>query len=236
MDALNHIQAKVSLWFLDVSRPAGGGHRSAAFRWVAHLGAPGVFGISLVDATVVPLAIPGSTDLLLLWLISTGKNPYLLVACAVIGSLIGGYTTWHLGKKGGKAAIDRWVPPRLKDRIQGWSQHHPLFSVFLPAILPPPVPLWPFLLAAGALGATLRRFLLAFGIGRMLRYSLVGWLGVTYGRHMVRLWAAALDKWGTPVLCVFFALSILGFVLSFVKLRRSQKSQAGSPAEHPKAA
>lgn len=193
--------------------------------------------MSFVDATVVPLAIPGSTDLLLLWLISNGKNPYVLVACAVIASLLGGYTTWRLGKKGGDAAIERYVPPRLQKRIHSWSQNHSLLSVFLPAILPPPVPLWPFLLAAGALGATWQRFLLAFGGGRLLRYGVVGWLAMSYGRRMVKAWATALDKWGTPVMCVFLVLTVGGLIFSFIKLRRARREQgAQPPVQQPKAA
>lgn len=216
----------MNLWFGSSAAPVAGGKKGAAFGWVAHLGAPGVFGVSFVDATVVPLAIPGSTDLLLLWLIANGRSPYLLVACAVVGSLMGGYTTWRLGKKGGQAAIKKWVPQRLQDRIQGWAQRNSTLSVFLPAILPPPVPLWPFLLAAGALGATWRRFLLAFGAGRTLRYSLVGWLGVTYGRHMVKAWSAALEKWGTLIMGVFLLLTIGGLIFSLIKLRRARREQA----------
>ena len=215
----------VCIW--DGGSPVGGGHKGAIFRWVAHLGAVGVFAVSLVDATIVPLAIPGSTDLLLLWLISNGRNPYFLGACAVVGSLIGGYTTWRLGKKGGDAAIEKYVPRRLQKRIQGWAQKHSILSVLLPAVLPPPVPLWPFLLAAGALGATWQRFLLAFGLGRTLRYGLVGWLAVKYGRHMVKLWAAALEKWGTPILSIFLALTVGGLAFSLWKLRQARRSDPG---------
>jgi membrane protein YqaA with SNARE-associated domain len=198
------------------------GRQSAALHWVASLGAPGVFGVSLVDATVVPLAIPGSTDLLLLWLIANGGNPYLLVSCALAGSVVGGWTTWRLGKKGGEAAIRRYVPERLQKRVQGWSQHHPLLVVFLPAVLPPPIPLAPFLLAAGALGATSKRFLAAFGSGRALRYSLMGWLAMVYGRHMIRLWSSTLQRWGGTILWGFVGLTVAGLVYGIWKLRRSK--------------
>jgi membrane protein YqaA with SNARE-associated domain len=188
---------------------------------IAHLGAVGVFAVSLVDASIIPLAIPGSTDLLLLWLISRGGNPYLLVSSAVAGSLIGGWTTWRLGKKGGEAAIRRYVPPRLQTRVQGWSQKHPLLVVFLPAMLPPPIPLWPFLLAAGALGATARRFLAAFGAGRAFRYSLMGWLAIRYGRPIIKAWSSTLDKWSAPILWTFIVLTIGGLAFSIWKLRHS---------------
>lgn len=210
---------------------AGHSTKAKAFRWLVHLGAPGVFGVSLVDATVVPLAIPGSTDLLLLWLIAQGGNPYLLVSCGVVGSLIGGYTTWRLGKKGGEAALKRYVPPRLQNRVHGWAQHHPMWSVFMPAILPPPIPLWPFLLAAGALGASWQRFLTAFGLGRSLRYSIVGWLAVRYGRGMIKLWSSTLDKWSTPIFWTFIGISVLGSAYGVWKFRKRSR-EIGSEAHH----
>lgn len=203
------------------------GKKAGVFHWLVHLGAAGVFGVSLVDATIIPLAIPGSTDLLLLWLIAHHGNPYFLVASGVVGSLIGGYTTWHLGKKGGEAAIDRYVPPRLQKRVRGWSQKHAILSVLLPAILPPPIPLWPFLLAAGALGATLQRFLLAFGLGRLMRYALVGWLAVRYGRPMIRVWSKTIDKWAAPILWTFVILTVAGIVYSIWKLKRAKRQSKG---------
>jgi membrane protein YqaA with SNARE-associated domain len=226
----------VSFSLLDIAA-AGAGHakKSSTLHWLAHLGAVGVFGVSLVDATIIPLAIPGSTDLLLLWLISSGSNPYLLVSCAVVGSLIGGWTTWRLGKKGGEAAIHRYVPPRLQKRVQGWSQRHPLLVVFLPAVLPPPIPLWPFLLAAGALGATWKRFLAAFGAGRTLRYCLMGWLAMRYGRHVIKLWSSTLEKWSEPILWTFVGRTVAGLAFSIWKLRRMNRQTGGAEAHESSA-
>jgi membrane protein YqaA with SNARE-associated domain len=96
-----------------------GARRPSTLHWLATFGAPGVFGMSLVDASIIPLAIPGSTDLLLLWLISRGGNPYVLVGCAVAGSIIGGWTTWRVGKKGGDAAIGRYASLHLQKRVRG---------------------------------------------------------------------------------------------------------------------
>ncbi|KAA6463372.1 DedA family protein [Acidobacteria bacterium AB60] len=217
------VQVKVITALLQASSDPAQGKHAGAFHWLLHLGAPGVFGVALVDATIIPLAIPGSTDLLLLWFIAHGANPFLYVACGVAGSLVGGYTTWRLGKKGGEAAIDRYVPQRLQKRVQGWSQKHSILAVMLPAVLPPPIPLWPFLLAAGALGATWRRFLLAFGAGRAIRYALVGWLAVRYGRHMVHLWAKVLNRWSAPILWTFVILTVAGLVYSIWKTKRANR-------------
>lgn len=208
--------------FLQAGNPAQGKH-AGAFHWLVHLGPLGVFGVSVVDASIIPLAIPGSTDLLLLWLIARGANPWLYVACAVSGSLLGGFTTWRLGKKGGQEAIKRYVPQRLQKRVRGWSEKHAILAVMLPAILPPPIPLWPFLLAAGALGASWKRFLVAFGAGRTLRYGIVGWLAIHYGRHVIRLWSNTLDRWSAPILWTFVILTVAGLVYSIWKIKRTNR-------------
>lgn len=214
--------------FLSGNPAAGHGKKAKAFRWLVHLGAPGVFAVSLIDATVVPLAIPGSTDLLLLWIIAHGGNPYLMVSCALAGSLMGAYTTWRLGKKGGKAAMKRYVPERLQERVHGWAQHHPILAVFLPAILPPPIPLCPFLLAAGALGASWKRFLAAFGGGRLLRYSLDGWLAMVYGRRIIQLWSKTLDQWSGVILWSFIGVTVAGIAFGIWKFRHKSAGKGGN--------
>jgi len=184
----------------------------------------GLFLVSVLDSSIIPLPVPGTTDLLLLWLVSHNGNPWLLAGSAIAGSMIGGYTSWNIGKKGGQAALQRWVPGRILNRIVGWVERHPVLAVFLPAILPPPIPLSPFLLASGALGVTRKSFLLAFASARILRYALVAWLAVVYGRHIVRLWAGTLEKWSTPLLWVFAAVVVSGVCLGIVKLRSQPKS------------
>jgi membrane protein YqaA with SNARE-associated domain len=196
--------------------------------WAIHLGVVGLFLVSVLDSSIIPLPVPGTTDLLLLWLVSHNGNPWLLASSAIAGSLIGGYTSWNIGKKGGQAALERWVPARILRRIVGWVERHPILAVFLPAILPPPIPLSPFLLASGALGVTRKSFLLAFASARTLRYAFVAWMAVIYGRHIVRLCAGTLEKWSTPLLWVFAAVVVSGVCLGIVKFR-SQGNSVPAP-------
>ncbi len=184
---------------------------------------PGVFLIAAMDSSVIPLPIPGSTDLLLLWLVSHRGNPWGLAACAIGGSLMGGYLTWHLGKKGGEAALDRYVPKRLLERTKRWAHGHGILAIFLPAILPPPVPLSPFLLAAGALKISGRRFMLVFAAARTLRYGFIAWLAVTYGRRVTRLWSVTLDKWSAPLAWTFGVLIVGGIFYGIWKFRRQRR-------------
>jgi membrane protein YqaA with SNARE-associated domain len=192
--------------------------------WLTHLGALGLFSVAVIDSSVIPLPLPGSTDLLLLWLVAHNGDPWLLAAMAIAGSLVGGYTTWHVGRRGGEATLQRHVPARILKRVIVWVKHHPILAVFLPAMLPPPIPLLPFALASGALGVSRSRFLVVYGAARTLRYSLIAWLGVVYGRRALRLWSGTLQKWSAPLLWVFGGLLVTGVCLGIWKLRGLRKS------------
>jgi membrane protein YqaA with SNARE-associated domain len=192
--------------------------------WIMHLGPLGLFLVAVVDSSIVPLPIPGSTDLLLLLLVSHQGNPWLFALAAIAGSILGGYTTWRLGRRGGEAALHRWVSARLRARIVDGVERHPVLAVFLPAVLPPPIPLSPFVLAAGALGVSRRRFLIVFATARSLRYGLIAWLAGVYGRHVVRLWNTLLRKWSTPLMWAFLAVLVAAIAYTVWKLRRPAKS------------
>jgi membrane protein YqaA with SNARE-associated domain len=201
-------------------------HPSLAPQWLTHLGALGLFFVAVVDSSVIPLPLPGSTDLLLLLLVAHSGNPWILALCAISGSILGGYTTWHIGRRGGEEALRNYVPARLLVRVVGWVERHRILAVFLPALLPPPIPLLPFALASGALGVSRRRFLLVFGAARSLRYSFIAWLGVAYGRGIVHLWSASLQKWSMPLLGVFATLLLAGVCFGIWKVRGLRKIDA----------
>lgn len=191
-----------------------------------HLGVLGLFLVAVIDSSVIPLPLPGSTDLLLLWLVAHSGDPWLLAPCALAGSILGGYTTWHIGRRGGEAALRRYVPARLLDRVVRWVERHRILAVFLPALLPPPIPLLPFALASGALGVSRKRFLVVFGAARSLRYSFIAWLGVTYGRRVVRLFSGDLEKWSMPLLSVFVVLLVACITFGIWKVRGLRKIEA----------
>ena len=191
--------------------------------WLIHLGALGVFGVSVIDASIIPLPLPGSTDLLLLLLAAHRGNPFLLAIAAIAGSLIGGYLTWGAGKKGGEAMLERYVPKRFFKRMTGYVKTHGTAAVVVASLLPPPIPLMPFLVASGALGVSRKIFLWAFGAGRVVRYGLIAWLGATYGRVVVRAWGRYLQGWSTTILWVFIVLLVAAIAFGVWKYRHDRR-------------
>jgi membrane protein DedA with SNARE-associated domain len=99
--------------------------------------------------------------------------------------------------------------------------------VFLPALLPPPIPLLPFLVSAGALGVPRKHYLLALGSARALRYGVLAWIAATYGRSAVRMWSSELSIWSRPLLWTFVVMLLgsIGFgIWKFRKQAREAKS------------
>ena len=191
-----------------------------------HLGGVGLFFLAIVDASVVPIPLPGSTDLVLLLLTafrsSSVTSPIEFACCAFTGSVIGGYLAWAAGKKGGEAALERLGKGKFVTRVQGWVKRNGILSVWLAAIHPPPIPLLPFTLAAGALGLSRARFLIAFMVGRAMRYGVVAWLGYRYGSEMIRWWQKDLKGWTVPIISIYVGLIVLGGIYAFWKYRKEQ--------------
>jgi len=227
--------AGLSLWHSlhDASLNAAsvaGKNSSGFLGWLMHLGAVGLFALAVVDSSMVPIPLPGSTDLVLLLLTafrsSSVASPFVFASCALAGSIIGGYLAWAAGKKGGEAALEKLGKGRFVRRVQGWVKRNGILSVWLAAVQPPPIPLMPFTLAAGALGLSLPRFMIAYCTGRAARYGLIAWLGYKYGRQMLVWWQRDLKGWTTPILSVYIALLLLASAYGFWKYRRENTASS----------
>jgi membrane protein YqaA with SNARE-associated domain len=165
-----------------------------------HLGIAGLFLVALVDSSFVPLPIPGLTDILLIIYAAAHENVVLLVAIAVAGGATGGLISHAVGQAGGMRFLEKHVPARILGRVTHWVESNALLAVALPAILPPPMPLSPFVLVAGAVHMSRKKFMTAFTLSRLARYSVSVWLGVHYGRHVLHLWSEFSRRWGTTFL------------------------------------
>jgi membrane protein YqaA with SNARE-associated domain len=198
--------------------------RSTLLRFLFHFGIFGLFFVSIVDSSFVPLPIPGVTDIMIIVMAAQHANWLLLVALATMGSAIGGYVSYRVGHSGGMAFLEKHVPPRIFHRVCTWMEGHAILSVALPAILPPPMPLSPFVLAAGALNMSRRKFMTTFTISRALRHLAAAWLGIHYGRQVLHFWNQFSNKWATTILTVLWTAIILSCAIAFYKLYKTSRS------------
>jgi membrane protein YqaA with SNARE-associated domain len=186
----------------------------------------GLFVVSTLDSSIIPLPVPGSTDLLLVLLVVHRANPVVAALAAIAGSLLGGYLTWATGSKGGEAALQRYLPKSFARRLFNWVEKRGAIAVVASALLPPPFPLMPILLAAGALGISRKTFMVAFSLARTFRYALVSWLAVIYGRAVVRMFRHYLAGWSSTIMWIYLGLIAAGILYGVWKFRRERQSAA----------
>src|ERR1700731_1858666 len=203
-----------------VHRPA----RGPFVHMLLSFGLLGVFLVSIVDSSFVPLPVPGVTDIMIIILAAQHQNVILLVLLATAGSALGGYLSHLVGQRGGMAFLEKRIPPRIFKRVCQWMESHAILSVALPAILPPPMPLSPFVLAAGALKMSRKKFMIAFTISRCLRHIIAAWLGIHYGRHIIRLWNSLSEKYATPVLIVIWVGIAITSAFAFWQLYKTSRT------------
>jgi membrane protein YqaA with SNARE-associated domain len=153
-------------------------------RWLVHIGALGFIPLGLLDSSIIPL--PGSMDVLTIILAARDGELWLYYAVmATIGSVLGGYVTYRLARKGGEKAIEKRVPAKTVKKVVKIFERWGFAAIAIPALLPPPMPLVPFLLAAGAMNYSVKKFLAAMALGRIARYMILAYLAARYGRKML---------------------------------------------------
>jgi membrane protein YqaA with SNARE-associated domain len=190
----------------------------------------GLFLVAVVDSSFIPLPIPGLTDLMLVVFAARHSNWLLLLAVSTAGSALGGYLSYRVGHAGGMTFLEKRVPPRIFKSVRAWMEQHAILAIALPAILPPPMPLSPFVLAAGALKMTKKKFLTTFAASRCARHALAIWLGVHYGRHVLRMWNRISAEYSTPILIVIWTAILGSCVFAFVRLYKTSQDIATPPA------
>jgi membrane protein YqaA with SNARE-associated domain len=189
-------------------------------RWIFHLGGLGFIPLGLLDSSIIPL--PGSMDVLTIVLSARKQELWLYYALmATVGSVIGGFVTYRLARKGGKETLERKFSAGTLKKVYSIFGRWGFGTIAIGALLPPPVPMVPILFAAGAMQYSVKKFLVALTLGRTVRYSVLSFLAARYGRQVLTVIA----QMGHPLLMaviVLFAAAIALLVILFVSKRKKQ--------------
>lgn len=185
--------------------------------WLRHLGGPGLILLALLDNSPVP--VPGSMDALTIILAANQRAwwPYY-AGMATLGSLIGGYLTYRLAQKEGNERLKRTIPRNKMKKVEAIFNRWGFAAIAIAAVLPPPVPMVPFLIAAGATHYSRNKFLGALAIGRGIRYGILAFLAAIYGRRILRL----ISHHATPIAIVVI-VAIIAATIGILVLRHTKR-------------
>lgn len=145
------------------------------------MGGAGLFIVAFLDSSL--LSLPEINDLLIIVMVARQKERmvyYVLMATA--GSIAGCLLMYFVGRKGGEALLARRFRQDHIDRAMKFYARYGMFTILIPALLPPPAPFKVFVLMAGVVRMPLPVFSTAIGVGRALRYFAEGILAIRYGQ------------------------------------------------------
>lgn len=198
--------------------PLASSTAQSAQRWLFKLGGIGLIPLALLDNSPVPL--PGSVDVVTILLSARQQQLWLYYGLmATAGSVIGGFVTYRLARKGGKEALERKFPKRNMEKVYKAFGRWGFGAVAIPALLPPPMPMTPFLFAAGAMQYPARKFLAALALGRFVRYVSLAYLSARYGRQIIEF----IEEHGHPALLTALGLVVAAGCLAFILFARRKK-------------
>jgi membrane protein YqaA with SNARE-associated domain len=206
-----------------IQQQRGRSRTSILLRLFSHWGGLGLVPLAILDSSLIPTF--GSLDVLTAFLAARHADLWLYYASmAILGSMIGSFITYKLGKRTGRGWLERKFGEKRSHQVEYALERWGFGAVFVSTVAPPPCPTAVFLLAAGAFGYELRKFFAAVFTGRAIRYGLLTLVAAHYGRRIVRymrhpgqyLWISLL---ATLVLVVatFFLMKRFGNSPSLIK-------------------
>lgn len=186
------------------------------FQFFFALGIWGPFALGIIDAL---LFTPLANDVLIVALTARHRErAYVYAAMATAGSVIGCAILATISRKGGEAGLEKSVSPKKLEKLKKTISNNAAWALLLASIMPPPFPFTPIVAGAAALQYSRTKLLAVVGVGRAVRFTLLAYLALRFGKAILRWAELPAVRWSIIVLIV---LSIGGSVWTiWTKLRR----------------
>ena len=180
----------------------------------------GALVLGALDATMV-FFLPFGIDALVIYLSArNGMLFWIYPLLATAGSVTGAALTYWIGLKGGELGLERLIPRSRLERFRKRVEKGGAVAMAVPALLPPPFPLTPFVLTCGALKTNRWIFFPTFTAMRLIRFGSEAALARIYGRGVLRLLESDAFQ---RVIVGFIIIAVVGTLVSTIMLWRSTR-------------
>jgi membrane protein YqaA with SNARE-associated domain len=180
-------------------------------------GPAGILLLSILDSSGVPVA--GVFDaLLILIAVERPGVAWLCATLAVAGSTAGNVLLFTTAHRGGRRFMNNAAPEGRGAKFREWFRRYGMITVFVPALMPIPMPLKLFVISAGVTGTSMTQFVTVVLIARTLRYFGAAWLGVTLGRESAGF--LKVHAWSFVAGAAALFLALYGFAVLRDRRRR----------------
>lgn len=187
---------------------------------LAHFGIWAPFAISSVDSAAFGIPM----DPVMVGYVWKDREHLGLVVfyciSAAIGSALGSLVPYWIGRAGEELILLKRIDHKRLEELRDKFENQEFFFILIPSMLPPPTPFKLFVLCAGAFEMRIPLFLLAIFLGRLLRFALVAFLTIRFGREIVTVVGAAL-KQHLPSILVILGLTIAAYLAWHFRRKRN---------------
>jgi membrane protein YqaA with SNARE-associated domain len=180
----------------------------------------GVLLLSLLDSFGVPM--PAVMDALLIYVSWKSPERAWFTATMAVGGSVAGNIALFLAARHGISRFLKAPVPGQPQKFRHWFRRYGLVTVFIPALLPIPLPLKVFVISAGVLHTPSGQFLAVVVLARFIRYFGEAYLGMRLGQDA----QAFLNHNGWTLTGVALALGFLLFWLIRLNDRRHHGASA----------
>lgn len=181
-------------------------------QWLAKSGAAlgpwGLFLIALGDSAFIPLP-QGVDALLIAQSIAAPSTAYLAATLAVVGSVLGSYILYSLARRGGEKMLEKKASQKGAQKLRKSVEQYGALALIPPTMIPLPLPMKLFVIAAGVFQMPIPQFLAALTFARCVRYFGEAFVAVRYGdrtTEFLRENAVAGIVIGLGLVAVFFVV------------------------------
>jgi membrane protein YqaA with SNARE-associated domain len=172
-------------------------------------GPAGILLLAILDSSGIPIA--GVFDGLLI--AEAFANPpfaWICAGLAVLGSTAGNVILFSTARKGGQRFMNKAAPEGRAAKFRQWFMRYGMVTVFVPALIPIPMPLKLFVISAGVAGTSLVEFVFVILVARILRYGGEAWLGIRLGHDPSKFVTS--HAWQFAAATVALFLVLYGFI------------------------
>ncbi len=144
------------------------------------------------------------------------------VLAAAAGSTIGVFLLDLVCRKGGEEGLKRLMKPKMLDHVKRQMKRHAATALIVSCLAPPPFPFGVFIAAASAFQYPKTRLLTLVFIARSIRYSLVGWAAIHFGRRILQIADSTEFLWAMGGFIAFCLIGSAVSIVHWVRIGRSR--------------
>jgi len=183
--------------------------------------------VSALDSSLL-FVLPFGVDALLIYLAARNPKTYWIYPLVMTaGSVAGAALTFWVGVKIGDNELPKFVSVRHLDRLRRRVRNAGAGSLAVSALLPPPFPLTPFVLACGALEVNRSLFFSVFAGMRLLRFGIEAWLAHWQGVRVLKVLQSDVFETVVVALAIVAAIGTVGSTVMLWRQTRAPSKSAG---------